>query len=317
MCTTVVYRNGDGYFGRNMDLDRWYEKNVVITPRRFVVPMRRIKPMERHYGMIGMASVVDGLPLYYEATNEKGVSMAGLNFPRNAFYGKCVEDKTNVASFELIPWVLGQCACMDEVKALLKQTNIANIHFSEQLPATPLHWMISDKECSITVESMQDGLKIYDNPFEVLTNNPPFAYHRVNMSNYMHLHTGPAQTQYDKQSALHNYSLGMGALGLPGDYSSASRFVRAFFVKEHSVAGESEASRINQVFHLLNAVAMPKGCVQSEDRFEYTHYSSCCNMNRGTYSFITYDDFKIRTIDMHDVDLDSGELFINSLDREA
>ena len=310
MCTAICYRCNSTYFGRNLDLDRGYGEGVVITPRNYEIKMRYAKPMKSLYAMIGMATVVDNFPLYYEATNEKGLSVAGLNFPENAVYCNFAEKKDNVSPFELIPWILAQCACVVEVKTMLKNINLVNIDFSVQLPLSPLHWMISDKKCSIVVEPLRDGLKIYDNPFDVLTNNPPFEYHCTNVSNYMGLSTGLASSQFGKRIPMKNYSLGMGALGLPGDFSSASRFIRALFVKENSVSDHNEKSNVNQFFHILNSVAMPKGCVQAADGFEYTRYSSCCNANRGIYYYTIYDNLEITSINMHDADLNQSQLYI-------
>ena len=314
MCTAISYKNGDAYFGRNLDLERGYGENVVITPRRYPFPLRHEQPMTLHYAMIGMATVADGFPLYYDATNEMGLSMAGLNFPGNAVYYALDPKKDNIAPFELIPWILGQCTCVKEVKKLIKNTNLVNVNFSEKLPVSPLHWMISDKESSIVVESLSSGIQVYDNPFEVLTNNPPFDYHRMNMNNFMGLHVGPADNHFREQMNLHNYSLGMGAIGLPGDFSSASRFVRACFVKENAAVDHTETTSVNQFFHMLNAVAMPKGCVKTPSgEYEYTRYSCCCNTDTRVYYYTTYDDSNIRQISMEQADLESTKLQFTSL----
>ena len=238
MCTAVSYKN---YFGRNLDLERGYGESVVITPRGYKFPFRCVKNNEKQYAMIGMATVVNDIPLYYEASNEKGVSMAGLNFPGNAYYHD-ISDQENVAPFEFIPWILGQCSSVFEVRELLSNMNLVKINFSEQLPLSPLHWMISDVNESIVVECMKDGFFGHDNPFHILTNNPPFEFHKLNMNQYMGLNVGPAVNQLT-ELPLDNFSLGMGALGLPGDFSSPSRFVRAFFVKEKSVFGNDERLR--------------------------------------------------------------------------
>ena len=309
MCTAVCYRSNTSYFGRNLDLHRGYGESVVVTPRNYEIKLRCEKPIRSHYAMIGMACVVDGFPLYYEATNEKGLSMAGLNFPENAAYYHFAAGKDNITPFEFIPWLLAQCTCMDEARAILERINLVHINFSEQLPLSPLHWMISDKKYSIVVEPLKDGLKIYDDPFEVLTNNPPFEFHRTNASHYMGLSTGHAASRFRESIPMKNYSLGLGAWGLPGDYSSASRFVRALFVKENSVSEHNEASNVNQFFHILNSVAMPKGCVRSEGDFEYTRYSSCCNADRGIYYYTTYNHLEITSIDLHSVDLDQSHLY--------
>ncbi|MBO5899015.1 MAG: choloylglycine hydrolase [Clostridia bacterium] len=304
MCTAIAYKNGDTYFGRNLDLDRGYGESVVITPRRYSFPMRYMEPLTTHYAMVGMATVVNNFPLYYDATNEEGLSMAGLSFPGNAVYYDYDGQKDNIAPFELIPWVLGRCACVDDVRQMLRRLNLVKVNFSEDLPLSPLHWMISDRQGSIVLESLADGLKVYENPFEVLTNNPPFDYHRIHMSNYMSFHTGASDRRLGQKIPLDHYSLGMGALGLPGDFSSVSRFVKAFFVKENLATGESERERVCQFFHALNSVAMPRGCVQTSDGLEYTRYSSCCNVDRGVYYYTTYHDLGISSVCLHDVDLE-------------
>ncbi len=310
MCTAISYKTSYHYFGRNLDLERGYGEQVVITPREYVFNMRCVPALEKHYAIIGMATVIDNYPLYYEATNEKGLSMAGLNFPDNAEYKEQLEGKDNVAPFELIPWILGQCASIDEVRHLLAKINIAKINFSEKLPVTPLHWIISDREYSITVESVKSGLKIYDNPYGVLTNNPTFDYHMLNLNNYMGLHEGFAVNNLCPNKNLKNYSLGMGALGLPGDYSSASRFIKTVFVKQKSCSGNSEKENVSQFFHILSAVAMPKGCVMAANgEYEYTRYSSCCNTDKGIYYYTTYDCSTITEIDMHSIDLDVADIF--------
>lgn len=310
MCTAISLRTKNRYFGRNLDLERGYGESVVITPRKFLFKMRCMEPFTSHYAMIGMAAVVDEFPLYYEATNECGVSMAGLHFPGNAFYGEVINGKDNITPFEFIPWILGQCSDLNEVKCLLEKLQLVSIHFSEQLPLSPLHWMISDKEQSIVVESVKAGLKVYDNPLEILTNNPGFEYHAMNLNNYMGLNVGPAVSQFKEKLPLHNYSLGMGAIGLPGDYSSTSRFVRAFFVKENSVAGETEESNVNQFFHILDAVSMPKGCVWTKNGYEYTRYSSCCNADQGIYYYKTYENFEIKSVCMHEIDIRGTNLSV-------
>ena len=313
MCTAVCYRNKAFYFGRNLDVEQGYGESVVITPRYYEIKMRCAQSISSHFAIIGMATVQDHFPLYYDATNEKGLSMAALNFPENAVYYAFAEGKDNVAPFEFIPWILAQCSCLDEVKVLLQKINLVRLNFSEQVPLSPLHWIISDKKGSIVVETLKDGLKLYENPFEVLTNNPTFDFHRTNASHYMGLSTGQACSQFKGHIPMHNYSLGMGALGLPGDFSSSSRFVRALFVKENSVCECEEKSSVNQFFHILNSVAMPKGCVLAHNGFEYTLYSSCCNADEGIYYYTTYDNLEITAVRMHGVDLNKSCLYAYAL----
>lgn len=314
MCTAITYKTADHYFGRNLDLERSYDERVVVTPRNFKFGFRRIETMYSHYAMIGMAAVRDGYPLYYEATNEKGLSMASLNFPVNADYKPYTEGSENVSPFELIPYILGKCADVSEAKELLYRVNILNESFSDILPLSPLHWIISDRDSSITVESVAEGLKIYENPIGVLTNNPTFDFHMMNLNNYMSLHEGTADNRLCGEIEMNNYSLGMGALGLPGDFSSASRFIKAAFVKLKSKSGEGERESVNQFFHILSSVAMPKGCVLvGGGEYEYTRYSCCCNTDKGIYYYTTYENSAVTSVDMFASDLEGNELYIYEL----
>ncbi len=314
MCTAVNFISDDNYFGRNLDLEKSYGEQVVITPRHYNFTYRTLPNSDSHYALIGMATVADNYPLYYEATNEKGLSMAGLNFPDNAHYGAYQDEKDNVAPFEFIPYILGKCKDTADARELLRNINLVNINFSEDLPLSPLHWIISDRHSSLTVESVKEGLKVYDNPYGVLTNNPTFDYHLMNINNYMNLHEGMGENRISASQNLRSYSLGMGALGLPGDYSSASRFVRAVFIKEKSPCFESERESVSHFFHILGGVAMPKGCVLTKSgEYEYTRYSSCCNADKGIYYYTTYDNRRITAVDMHRYDLEGSKVYKSAL----
>ena len=309
MCTAITYGTKDHYFGRNLDLEYSYKETVTITPRNYKFKFRKVNDIENHYAIIGMAYVADNYPLYYDAINEEGLGMAGLNFPTNADYKEIKEGMDNIAPFEFIPWVLSQCKNIDETKKLLSKINIVNINFSDNLPVSPLHWIISDKNSSITVESLKDGLKVYDNPVGVLTNNPTFDYHMFNLNNYMNLSIEQPNNNFSSKLNLQTYSRGMGALGLPGDLSSLSRFVKATFTKMNSLSGSSESESISQFFHILYSVYQQRGCVHmGEDKYEITIYSSCCNMDKGIYYYTTYENSQITGIDMYKENLDSSEL---------
>ncbi|CAK7043227.1 MAG: Choloylglycine hydrolase [Eubacterium sp.] len=317
MCTAATYTTKDHYFGRNLDLEFSYNETVTVTPRNYPFQFRKVKALESHYAMIGMAFVVDNYPLYYDATNEKGLSMAGLNFPENADYKQETEGKDNVTPFEFIPWILGQCSTIEEVKELLGRINLININFSEKLPLSPLHWMISDRNESITVESVKEGLKIYDNPVGILTNNPTFDIQMFNLNNYVNVTREVPENRFSNAIALDIYSRGMGGIGIPGDLSSSSRFVKAVFTKLNSVSGTSESESISQFFHILGSVNQERGCVRlAEDTYEITIYSSCCNIDKGVYYYKTYENSQITGVDMHNENLNSQNLVSYPLIKE-
>lgn len=309
MCTAATYKTKDFYFGRTLDYEFSYGEEITISPRNYPFRFLHAKEMNNHYAIIGMAHVANDYPLYYDAVNEKGVCMAGLNFVENAFYRDRTEQKDNIAQFELIPWILGQCASLKEVRELLKTINITNDAFSKEFPVSPLHWLIADKDGSITLESVKEGIKVYDNPVGVLTNNPPFDRQFFNLNNYMNLSPKDPENSFAKGLVLSTYSRGMGALGLPGDLSSQSRFVRAAFTKMNSVSGKSEAESIGQFFHILGSVEQVRGCCELKDgKYEFTIYTSCCNADKGIYYYTTYSNRRITGIDMRREDVDGNEL---------
>ncbi len=202
-----------------------------------------------------------------------------------------------------------QCASVNEARTLLERINLINENFSEQLPLSPLHWMISDKTESIVVEQTKEGLRIYDNPVGVMTNNPTFDIQLFELNKYMALSTEPAQNTFAKNLSLEQYSRGMGAIGLPGDLSATSRFVKAAFTRMNSVSGESELESVSQFFHILGSVDQQRGCVHlGDDAYEITIYTSCCNLDKGIYYYNTYENHQITAVDMHKADLDGTKL---------
>lgn len=309
MCTAATYRTRDFYFGRTLDYESSYGEEVTVAPRGFPLRFRTGEALEQHYAMIGMAHVEQGYPLYYDAVNEKGLGMAGLNFVGNAVYRQPEPDRDNVDTFEFIPWILGRCATVAEARVGLQRLNLTGGAFSAALPAAQLHWIIADREGAIVVESVKDGLRVYDNPAGVLTNNPPFGEQLFNLNNYMALSPRQPQNHFSSKLDLAPYGRGMGALGLPGDLSSQSRFVRAAFVRLNSVSGDSEAASVSQFFHILNSVDQQRGCCEvAPGAYEYTIYTSCCNADRGIYYYTTYDNHQISAVDLHRTDLDGTEL---------
>lgn len=309
MCTAATYQTKDFYFGRNLDYEFPYGEEVTVTPRNYPFRFRHMPELTRHYAMVGMAHVQEGYPLYYDAVNEKGLCIAGLNFVGNAVYGKPQEGKDNVAQFELIPWLLGKCGSVKEAKALLDRIQITDTPFSPQLPIGQLHWLLADREDCLVLESMADGLHVYENPVGVLTNNPPFPMQLFALRNYAALSPDTPENRFAPALDLAPYSRGMGAMGLPGDLSSQSRFVRAAFTRMNARSGEGEGESVSQFFHILGSVEQQRGCCHLEgDKYEITLYSSCCNADRGIYYYTTYENSRISAVDLHRTELESRDL---------
>lgn len=301
MCTAIKH---GAFAGRNLDVYQTYNEEIAITPRQYRIALRKAENINEHYAMIGMASVVRGYPLYFDAVNEYGLYMAGLNYVGNARYHAPKEGSVNLSPYELIPYILAKCKSVDEAESELSAINLTDIPFSRELPLAQLHWIIADKERSITAEPDENGINIYNNPIGVLSNNPNFPMQIFNLNNYAHLDTSTPANTFLPDMELKAYSEGMGAIGLAGDLSSQSRFIRAAFHSAHAVYSENIAS----FFHLLSCVEMPDGSVRVGDAFERTEYSSAADLTAITYYYRAYQSAGISAVRLFSEDLDTSPL---------
>jgi choloylglycine hydrolase len=316
MCTAVTYRTNGFYLGRTLDYEHDFGQLVVVTPRKYPFCFDGVNTFDSHYAIIGMARVEDGYPLYFDAMNEKGLAMAGLNFVGNAVYQDAKSGKINIPQYAFISWLLSQCGCLEEAKNMLKGANLTGETF-KNLPQAQLHWIIADKTGAVTVESMKDGLFVYDNPVGILTNNPSFPEQLFQLNNYLNLTPDEPKNRFCDKINLTKYSRGMGALGLPGDLSSQSRFVRAAFGKLNSVSGNSEAESVSQCFHILDTVKQIRGCCRlGENAYEITRYAACCSAENGIYYYKTYENHQIHAVHLSRCELDGTSLFCYPLEDE-
>lgn len=316
MCTAITLKTKDHYFGRNLDMEYSLGEQVVITPRYYEFDFRKLPILKSHYAIIGVAKIDKEYPLYYDATNEAGLSAAGLKFPGNAKYFPPDNGSYNIAPFEIIPFILGKFEKLSQVIEFFKNANVADIAYSKKFPLSPLHWIISDSERSITVETTKDGLVIYENTVGVLTNNPVFSHQMFNLNNFAHLSVNNPKKTFSESLAFNPYSEGLGGLGLPGDFSSMSRFIRTVFAKILSVCNNDELDSVGQFFHILSYAEQIKGCVKVDDKYEITVYSSCCNTTKGIYYYSTYQNRAICAVDMHKENLDSDSLIVYDMENE-
>ncbi len=307
MCTAISLKTEDLYFGRTLDNEYSYNEEITITPRNFPFEFKNGEFLKNHYAVIGMAFNKDNFPLYYDAINEKGLCIAGLNFVGNAYYRDMEEGKINVAQFELIPYILGKCASVKEAEEIIKSLNITNIPFSTELPVAELHWLIADKDRTVTLEATKEGINLYENPVGVLSNNPSFPMQMQRLNDYMHLSPENPKNTF-KEVDLGCYSKGMGAIGLPGDLSSTSRFVRAAFTRCNSVCQKDEASSVHQFFRCIGTVEQTRGVNKTHEGYEISIYTSCCNAQKGIYYYKTYNNSQITSVNMNRENLDGNTL---------
>ncbi|MBQ4618064.1 MAG: linear amide C-N hydrolase [Clostridia bacterium] len=291
MCTAFCQHS---FFGRNLDLQRVYGEEVTVTPRRFPLEFRRQPKLDVHYAMIGAARVQEGIPLYFEAVNEHGLAMAGLSFERDCAYTP-PETEGALAPFEVIPFVLAQCADVKEAVQLLGDRTVAALPFDESLPVTPLHWFLCDRTSAVAVEPLEMGLAVCDDPVGVLSNSPPLSYQLTHLSEFASLQAAEPSSLFD--GAVSPRHRGYGLKGLPGDFTSSSRFVKAAVLRALTPPPEDEAIGVADAFHLLESVAYPRGAMLASDgTFAVTQYSCVCSLENGTYYYKTYRNPSVRAV---------------------
>ena len=268
--------------------------------------------------MICVSVVEDNYPLYCDAINEKDLGIAGLDFVGPCKYFSVDKNKNNMASFELIPYLLGSCETIDDVKKILANMNITNESFSDNLPAANLHWLMGDRSGkSIVVESTSTSLHIYDNSVNTLTNDPVFPAQVETLANFASVSPAQPKNTLVPNADINLYSRGLGTHHLPGGTDSNSRFIKASFVLAHSPKGNDEVENVTNFFHILHSVEQAKGTDEVEDNvFEFTMYSDCMNLDKGILYFTTYDNNQINAVDMNNEDLDTSDLITYELFKD-
>lgn len=303
------------YFGRNLDWTQGYGERVVVTPPAANVPVAFDRPSDldaaHAHAVIGMGIVALGTPLYFDCGNDAGLAVAGLNFPQSAHYAPGPsddKDAVNVAAYEFPFWVARNFATLDEARAALAHTTVVAKPVSPQLPVANLHWLIGDKTGSIVVECMEDGLHVWEDDADVLTNEPDFGWQRTNLRNYLTLTDATPAPGAWGAAKLAPFGSGMGLQGIPGDYSGPARFVKAAFVNSHYPVQDNEDANVARLFRTLGSVAVPMGAARMADgTSEVTLYTSCFSAKTLTYYHATYNDPQVRAYPLASCDLKATE----------
>lgn len=304
MCTGIRFSDGSGhlYLARNLDWTSGYGERVVVTPTGYA-PRSPFGAVERiRHATIGMGIVAEGTPLYFDCGNDAGLAVAGLSFPGYAQYAPGpVEGATNVAEYEFPLWVASQFATVDEVVAALEHAVIVDRPIDETYPSSLLHWIIGDAERAVVVEHTGDGMQVHDDDVDVLANQPGFAWHHENLRNYLNASPDfPAETVLGR-AHLAPFGSGSHMRGIPGDYYSPSRFVRAAYVNAHYPEKASEEENVSRAFHTLQQVAMVDGCAaMGSGEFEKTIYTGLFSSRTTSYYWSTYDDPAVRSVRLAD-----------------
>lgn len=309
MCTAIKF--GKRFFGRSLDFEKSFGEELVIVKRGAI----RLLNSENRYAMMGVGVISSGEPLLFDGVNEWGLCCAALNFPGYAVYSDNCNEGTAIPSSKLISFALGLCRSVGEVREMLGKICISGEFADEKTPPTPLHWMFADGREAITVESVKEGLRVYENSIGVLTNAPDFNYHMTRLADFSAL-----QAENPDRCFTHSppYSRGMGAIGLPGDFSSSSRFVRATFIKENmrEVSGE-KSSDISRLFGAFSSLEVPLGCVLTDEgESVLTRYTAVIDMESPAYYLTTTSCRTVMRLELSDIDEDKGKIYSVPFYRE-
>ena len=314
MCTGIRYTDGSGnlYLARNLDWTTGYGERVVLTPTGYATKSPFGAVPEIKHAVIGMGIVEEDTPLYFDCGNDAGLAVAGLNFPGYAQYADGpVEGKTNVAAFEFPLWVASQFASVDEAEAALGNVAIVDRPINEKFPSSMLHWIIGDSKRAIVVEYTSSGMHVFHDDVDVLTNQPGFEWHHENLRNYLNLSPDFPEEVVLNQAHLVPFGSGSQMRGIPGDYYSPSRFVRASYVHAHYPQKTTEEENVSRAFHTLQQVAMVDGsAAMGTGEYEKTIYTGLFSAQTMTYYWNTYDDPAVQSAAMADHRADGAELVV-------
>jgi len=309
-CTAfeLTAKDGGTVYARTMEFGFDVKSDIVVVPAGTEISGSlpdggKGITYKTKYGMLGATAL--GYPVIVDGINEKGLAIGLLYFPGFASYTDVTaENKSHaMAPFELGNWMLGNFTTVDEVKAALKDIVLVPVVVDAIKDAPPVHFIVFDKSGkSIVIEPIDKTLKVYDNPLGVLTNSPTFDWHMTNLRNYMNLMALNAPAKELKGVKLPQFGQGSGMLGVPGDATPPSRFVRAVAYSQSAIPSATTRDAVLQAFHILNAFDIPVGVVREEHEGElhtdYTIWSSVSDLKNLSWSFKTYNDQSIRTVDV-------------------
>ncbi|MEF9935154.1 MAG: choloylglycine hydrolase [Clostridium sp.] len=325
MCTAITLQttNNKCLFGRNMDLEGSFYQAPHLTPRNFKYNNVVTGQEEStKYAILGMGTLIDSHPMYADAVNEKGLACAGLNFPDFACYEEeCYDGMVNLGPHDFILWILGNFESVDSLLDNIDNVNIVNKPFKEGMYIAALHWMVTDKTGkSVVLEKTFDGLNIYDSScIGVLTNTPSYDYHLTNINQYIGLSPNQPKESVWCSKEIKPLAVGLGAVGLPGDLSSVSRFIKSSYLKANIGSISDINQGINEFYHILSGVSMIGSSVLNNKGIdEKTIYTSCMDLENIVYYYKTYSGNNINAVDMKKENLDRDDIkvfeYIDSLE---
>tara|TARA_R110002095_G_scaffold211170_1_gene199068 strand:+ start:9732 stop:10805 length:1074 start_codon:yes stop_codon:yes gene_type:complete len=327
-CTGITIKPKDGsvIFGRTLEFAQDLHSNIIIVPRNkeFV----GIAPNQKQglrwnsqYGIVGMNAF--NLPIIADGINEKGLHVGIFYFPDYAKYQNVStqEIAKTISPIQVPLYLLGSCMTVDDVAKQIKQIKVGNVLMEQMGGVPPFHYIASDASGkSIVLEYVNGKLNIHQNPLGVFTNSPTFDWHMTNLGNYVNLLTNNIAKIEIEGQTITGLGQGSGMLGLPGDFTPPSRFVRAVAFSASVFPVQTAHEGVLQVFHVLNQFDIPKGAARGDQNgkttADYTMWTAVSDLKNQLYYFRTYDDSTIRMVNLNSVDLNATEIKIISIQGE-
>ena len=306
--------------GRTVEFGVFLDTSIVVVPRGYkftgTTTLGEGKKWTSKYASIGMILVdnkviVDGM-------NEKGLVAASFYFPGYAKYSVTTKEnqKISMSSSDITQWILSMFETVDEVKKAIENNEVAispvlTPGFPPQIQ--PFHFIVYDRTGkSIVFEPIDGKLKVYDNPIGVITNSPTFDWHMTNLRNYITLLAHTPEDVKVFGETIKPLGQGAGMLGLPGDFTPPSRFVRATAFAASSIPAETADKGVLQVFHILNSFDIPVGAARTIEEgkvfSDYTMLTLVRDTKNLRFYYKTYDDQTIKMVDMKKFDLDGKKI---------
>ncbi|MFC6181777.1 choloylglycine hydrolase family protein [Lactiplantibacillus daowaiensis] len=301
MCTSLTFQTtgGDQFLARTMDFGFELGGRPVVMPRQqHFSSVTTAAEFDTPYSFVGTGRNLNGY-IFVDGVNEYGVSAAALYFSGQAHYPtEPVAGKLNLAPHEVLMWLLGNVKSAQELGDRLNEIAIVEAAAPLLNIVVPLHWIISDRSgATYVLEQEADGMHYMVNPVGVMTNTPDFNWHLKNLSNYLQLQPGPHVDRQYGDLTVKPFGPGTGAMGMPGDYTSPSRFVRTVFMRQYTDAVATDAEAVNALSHLLNSVEIPKGVkLQADGSSDYTQYRAYMSMHEPAFYIQPYADQTITRV---------------------
>lgn len=327
-CTGITIKAKDGsvIFARTLEFAMDLDSNIIVVPRgkEYVGTAPGDKPGFRwttKYGFVG-ANAFD-LPVSIDGLNEKGLSVGLFYFPG---FPKYQEVKPQDSAKALAPWelgafLLGTCTDVKEAVAAAKSVLVGESVQKDMGFVPPVHYIVTDASGkSVVLEYIDGELKIHANPLGVMTNSPTFDWHMTNLSNYVNMSSQNIKAVDLAGKEIKGLGQGSGMLGLPGDFTPPSRFVRAVAFSKTAEPVDNAKEAVLQAFHILNQFDIPRGAARGIDHgkevADYTQWTTAADLKNLRYYFRTFADSRIRMVDLKTVGLDGKEIKTISMKRD-